>query len=73
MNKMTQFKRKKGCSQYLKGVPQNFMEVFKVDAVTANDVIHKKEHLLRKEKLQISHSNHYCLISIFSIKLLRKT
>ena len=60
-----------GSSQILKAVPQNFMEVFKVDDVTTNDVIQKKQHLLRKEKLQISHSNHYCLISIFSIKLLR--
>ena len=50
MNKMTQFKRKKGCSQYLKGVPQNFMEVFKVDAVTANDVINKKKTSLKKRK-----------------------
>ena len=49
------------------------MEVFKVDDVTSNDVIQKKQHLLGKEKLQISHSNHYCLISIFSIKLLKKT
>ena len=49
------------------------MKVFKVDDVTANDVIQKKNHLLRKENLQISHSNHYCLISIFSIKLLKKT
>ena len=49
------------------------MEVFKVDDVTANDVIQEKQHLLRKEKLQIVNSNHYCLISIFSIKLLRKT
>ena len=62
-----------GSSQILKAVPQNFMEVFKVDDVTTNDVIQKKQHLLRKEKLQISHSNHYCLISIFSIKLLKKT
>ena len=61
-----------GSSQILKAVPQNFMEVFKVDDVTANDVIQKKQHLLRKEKLQISHSNHYCLISIFSIKLLKR-
>ena len=49
------------------------MEVFKVDDVTANDVIQKKQRILRKEKLQISHSNGYCLISIFSIKLLKKT
>ena len=62
-----------GRSQNLKAVPQNFMEVFKVDDVTTNDVIQKKQHLLRKEKLQISHSNHYCLINIFKIKLLRKT
>ena len=62
---------RQGHSQNLKAVPQNFMEVFKVDDVTANDAIQKKQHLLRKEKLQISH-NHYCLISIFSIKLLRK-
>ena len=48
------------------------MEVFKVDDVTANDVIQEKQHLLRKENLQISHSNHYCLISIFSIKLLKR-
>ena len=61
-----------GSSQILKAVPQNFMEVFKVDDVTTNDVIQKKQHLLRKEKLQISHSNHYCLISIFSIKLLKR-
>ena len=48
------------------------MEVFKVDDATANDVIQEKQHLLRKENLQISHSNHYCLISIFSIKLLKR-
>ena len=35
------------------------MEVFKVDDVTANDVIPKKQYRLRKEKLQISHNNHY--------------
>ena len=52
----------------LKAVPQNFMEVFKFD-----DIIQKKQHGLRKEKLQISHTNHYCQISIFSIKLLKKT
>ena len=61
-----------GRSQNLKVVPQNFMEVFKVDDVTANDVMQKKQHLIRKENLQISHSNHYCLISIFSIKLLKR-
>ena len=65
-------KRSQGRSQNLKAVPQNFMEVLKVDGVTANDVIQKKQHLLTKEKLQISHSNHYCLISIFSIKLLKR-
>ena len=54
-------------SQNLKAVPQNFMKVFKVSDVTANDVIQKKQHRLRKEKLQISH------ISIFNIKLLKKT
>ena len=48
------------------------MEVFNVDDVTANGVIQKKQHLLRKEKLQTSYSNHYCLISIFTIKLLKK-
>ena len=62
-----------GRSQYLKAVPQNFMEVFNVDDVTTNEVTLKKQLLLREENLQISHSNHYCLISIFSIKLLRKT
>ena len=56
-----------GRSQNLKPAPQNFMEVFKVDDVKANDIIQKKQHRLRKEKLQISH------ISIFSIKLLKKT
>ena len=61
-----------GRSQNLKVVPQNFMEVFKVDDVTANDVMQKKQHLIRKENLQIIHSNHYCLISIFSIKLLKR-
>ena len=64
---------KQGRSKNLKAVPQNFIEVFKVDDVTANDVIQRKQHLLRKEKLQIPHSNHYCLISIFSIKWLKKT
>ena len=54
-------------SQNLNTVPQNFMKVFKVSDVTANDVIQKKQHRLRKEKLQISH------ISIFNIKLLKKT
>ena len=48
-------------SQNLKAVPQNFMENFKVDDVTTNDVIlKKKQRRLRKEKLHISHSNHYC-------------
>ena len=61
-----------GSSQILKAVPQNFMEVFKVDDVTTNDVMQEKQHLLRKENLQISHGNHYCLISIFSIKLLKR-
>ena len=61
-----------GRSQNLKAVPQNFMEVFKVDDVTAIDFIQKKQHLWRKENLQIFHSNHYCLISIFSIKLLER-
>ena len=42
------------------------MEVFKVDDVTANNVIQKKQHLLRKESLQISHSNHYCLAFLAS-------
>ena len=60
-------------SQNLKAVPQSFMEVFKVDDVTANDVMQKKQRILRKEKLQISHSNQYCLINIFSIKLLKTT
>ena len=67
------FSKYQGHSQNLKAVTRNFMEVFIVDDVTVNDVIQKKKHLLRKEKLQISHSNHYCLISIFSIKLLKKT
>ena len=62
-----------GGSQNLKAVPQNSMEVFKVDDIPANDVIQKKQHLIRKEKVQIFHSNHYCLISIISIKLLKKT
>ena len=66
-----------GRSQNLKSAPHNFMEVLKVDDVTANDVkktekTQKKQHLLRKENLQISHNNHYCLISIFSIKLLKR-
>ena len=61
-----------GSSQILKAVPQNFMEVFKVDDVTTNDVMQEKQHLLRKENLPISHSSHYCLISIFSIKLLKR-
>ena len=61
-----------GAMQNLKAVPQNFMDVFKVDDISANDVIQEKQHLLRKENLQISHSNHYCLISIFSIKLLKR-
>ena len=61
-----------GRSHNLKTVPQNFVEVFNVDDVTANGVIQKKQHLLRKEKLQTSYSNHYCLISIFTIKLLKK-
>ena len=39
------------CSQSLKAVPQNFMKVFKVGDITANDVIQKKQHRLRKEKL----------------------
>ena len=38
-----------GRSQNLKAVPQHIMEVFKVDDVTANDVIQKKQHLLGKK------------------------
>ena len=64
--------QKQGRSQNLKAVPDNFMEFFNVDDVNANDVIQKKQHLLRKENLQICHSNHYCLVSIFSIKLLKR-
>ena len=56
-----------GRSQNLKAVPQNLKEVFKVDDVTDNYVIKKKQHRLRKGKLQISN------ISIFNIKLLKKT
>ena len=48
------------------------MELFKVDDVTANDVIQKKQQFLRKQKLQNCHSNQYCLVIIFSIKLLKK-
>ena len=33
-----------GCSQNLKEVPQNFMEVFNVDDATANRVIQKNQH-----------------------------
>ena len=40
-----------GGNQDLKAVPQNFIEVFKVDGITANDIIQKKQHRLRKEKL----------------------
>ena len=29
----------------IKAVPQNFMEVLKVDDVTPNDVMQKKQHL----------------------------
>ena len=32
------------CSQNLKEVPQNFMEVFNVDDATANKVIQKNQH-----------------------------
>ena len=32
-----------GSSQILKAVPQNFMEVFKVDDVTTNHIIQKKK------------------------------
>ena len=60
-----------GSSQILKAVPQNFMEVFKVDDVTTNTSL-KKTTSLKKKNLPISHSNHYCLISIFSIKLLKR-
>ena len=56
-----------GRSQNLKAVPQNFKEAFKVDDVTSNDVIQKKQHRLRKEKLRISH------IRLFNIKLLKDT
>ena len=38
-----------GCSQNLKEVPQNFMEIFNVDDVTANDAIHRNQH--RKKNL----------------------
>ena len=33
-----------GRSQNLKEVPQNFMEVFNVDDVSANDAIQKNQH-----------------------------
>ena len=39
----------KGRSQNLKEVPQKFMEVSKADDVTANDIIQKKQLLLRKK------------------------
>ena len=41
---------KQGRSQILKAVPQHFMEDFKVDDVTANDVIQKKQHHLIKKR-----------------------
>ena len=47
----------KGRSQNLKAAPQNFMELFKVDDVMAYDAMQKKQYHLRKEKLQIFHSN----------------
>ena len=44
-----------GCSQNLKAVTQNFMEVFKVDDVTANYVIQKKTTSLKKRKTTDNH------------------
>ena len=41
---------KKGRSQNLKAVPQNLIEVFKLDNVTSNDVIQKKQHLFKERK-----------------------
>ena len=41
-----------GSSQNLKEVLPNFKEVFKIDGVTANDVIKRNQH--RKEKKYLS-------------------
>ena len=60
------FCKDQGRSQNLKAVPQNFKEVFKVDDVTSNDVIQKKNRR-RKEELRIS------LIRLFNIKFLKNT
>ena len=60
------FCKDQGRSQNLKAVPQNFKEVFKVDDVTSNDVIQKKNRW-RKEELRIS------LIRLFNIKFLKNT
>ena len=35
-----------GCSQNLKGVPQNFKEVFNIDDVTTYDIIQRSQHWL---------------------------
>ena len=58
-----------GRSQNFKAVPQNFIKVFKVDDFTINNVIQKKQNLLRKEKLQISHPS---CVSIFMAVLQKK-
>ena len=58
-----------GRSQNLKAVPQNFIKVFKVDDFTINNVIQKKQNLLRKEKLQISHPS---CVNIFMAVLQKK-
>ena len=49
-----QNKTKQGRSQNLKAVPQNLMKFFKVDDVTANDIIQKKQHRLRKKNYRFS-------------------
>ena len=41
--------RMQGRSQNLKALPQTFMKVFKVDDVTLNDVMQKKQRILRKK------------------------
>ena len=41
-------------------VPQNFTEVYNVDDVSANDVIHMEKPTSQRKKKLEPHSNHWC-------------
>ena len=42
-----------GRSQNLNEVPQNFMEVFNIDDVTANGIIQRNQHLKEKKMINL--------------------